>query len=614
MIETGKTITIRDESNWMVASVMYKIFQQIGVEAVLADQEELRDTDQYFIKRLELPVPLVLSNVYPKDTQSPFAKLRQSYSKTLPNGARVFFINLMNPDNFQGQTVIGKNYDVLQPLEFLSKFNSQISSRDILVARLNLNTAQIGDLFKAPESNRIDLIIMPTGEARQFLTPTESALIQNTSGWSGKESPPAQTTPPIAPQPSPQRPNELVGPPQAPDTTVNPGANETKGDSKSAQGASGNQGGEKVEDTGGTNPETGSTTTPGTTPGSKTPGTTEPTPPVPVTQPAPANPLPAPNIDLKIEDRQFMDITNEHHIVPEEQSAEYLREIEYRRKGSGSRMIKVSDIIMYENVPHDPEIKKLADDTDVQQQELRMKTVTLRVAKNYAEGQRNYQQNQNPYVGPEACKECHPIAYNVWKSSAHAKALDALKKKSATKNETCLKCHVTPWEPPAGWSSWEYAKFAPELGCEACHGLGASHINLINYMIEKDRRKYWDEVKREYPYLGLKGSLSKNDCIKCHDKANSPNFDFVKYWDKIIHTEPPITELPQPKVETTPATGNMITQTPQGSLTPGAIAPPSQKGGKEKPGEKKPDKKKPETKKPESGKTGSKDSGTKKPK
>ena len=613
MIEIGKTITMREESNWVVGDVMYQIFQKVGVEAVLCDTTELGDTEQYFMKRLNFPIAHVVSNLYPKDAASPFARLKQSYSKTLPNGSKVFFINLMNPDNFQNQVLITKNYDIIQPAEFLRKFTPQISPRDVLVARLNLNTNQLTDLFRAPEANRIDMVLMPNSEARNYLSDTERELVQSISGWTpASKTDETQQAPPLAPSPLRiQKPQGFVGPPAPSDTPASPGASKTGDSTKSENGSSANQGGEKTQGAGDTNPASGVITTPGTAPnpsGQELPPSTQQTPQA-------VNPLPPPNIDLKVDDRQYMDIVNEHHVVPEVQSAEYLREVVFQRTRRGDKEIKVSDIIMYENVPHDPEIKKWADETDIRQQEVRTRNTTLRIAGNFAEGQRSYLENKNPYVGPQACKECHEIAYKVWESSTHAKALDGLKKKSATKNETCLKCHVTTWDPPTGWGGqeWQFGQFAPELGCEACHGPGASHIALLDYMIQSDHRKYWSDVKTKYPYLGLKGPLSKVDCLKCHDKANSPNFDFVKYWDKIIHNEPDIVDLPQPKTPPVPQ-GGAITNAAPGGMIPGSNNPLPNKGGQEKPGEKKPDKKKPDTKKPDSGKSGSKDSGGKKSK
>lgn len=63
-------------------------------------------------------------------------------------------------------------------------------------------------------------------------------------------------------------------------------------------------------------------------------------------------------------------------------------------------------------------------------------------------------------VGPEACKACHPSAYEEWHSSAHARGRGGLPERSRN-DRRCLSCHApSADEGIAG------------VSCEACHGPG----------------------------------------------------------------------------------------------------------------------------------------------
>lgn len=63
-------------------------------------------------------------------------------------------------------------------------------------------------------------------------------------------------------------------------------------------------------------------------------------------------------------------------------------------------------------------------------------------------------------VGPEACKACHPAAYEAWRAGPHARAEERLAAASRA-DERCRSCHA----PDAGDG-------LAGVSCEACHGPG----------------------------------------------------------------------------------------------------------------------------------------------
>ncbi len=70
-----------------------------------------------------------------------------------------------------------------------------------------------------------------------------------------------------------------------------------------------------------------------------------------------------------------------------------------------------------------------------------------------------------------------------------------------------------------GYISQELTPELKNVSCEACHGRGDHHVKLEND----------EKVKLEK--IGMK----KTDCITCHDKENSPEFNEEEYWEKITH-------------------------------------------------------------------------------
>jgi hypothetical protein len=102
------------------------------------------------------------------------------------------------------------------------------------------------------------------------------------------------------------------------------------------------------------------------------------------------------------------------------------------------------------------------------------------------------------YVGSAVCGSCHPAELAAWQATPHARASARL----AAVPRRCYACHGTG-DAPAGAAYW------PEVGCEACHGAGATYA--------------LDDVMRDAPLahrLGLRDVTTPAPraqvCAACH--------------------------------------------------------------------------------------------------
>lgn len=151
------------------------------------------------------------------------------------------------------------------------------------------------------------------------------------------------------------------------------------------------------------------------------------------------------------------------------------------------------------------------------------------------------------FIGSQACAECHEEAFEVWKDSGHAHALDSLVHPGERSDiprhfdPECLSCHVTGWNPQqhvpyiTGYLSLADSPLLHGSGCENCHGPGASHAAA------ESGEAAADDATLEKLRAGVRLELTKAEqkCMDCHDLDNSPDFHvkgaFEKYWQKVKH-------------------------------------------------------------------------------
>jgi hypothetical protein len=120
-----------------------------------------------------------------------------------------------------------------------------------------------------------------------------------------------------------------------------------------------------------------------------------------------------------------------------------------------------------------------------------------------------------PFMLSESCAQCHKDEYEVWKNSRHSHAFAALEEKQRMFDGNCVGCHSLGYRDRGFISVKATPQFA-NVHCESCHGPGAEHIKA--------------------PTAGNYKTPPKNQsCLVCHDRDNSPDFDFEKYWPVIAH-------------------------------------------------------------------------------
>jgi hypothetical protein len=116
------------------------------------------------------------------------------------------------------------------------------------------------------------------------------------------------------------------------------------------------------------------------------------------------------------------------------------------------------------------------------------------------------------YLGAEACRSCHPSAYDVWQKSAHARAWRSLPPERRG-DPKCQSCHSPD---PGG--------LAAGVQCESCHGNGRDYA--------------FDFVMKDRPLartLGL-ADAGLRRCKTCHlqDGVMSA-FDYRSKMSAIAH-------------------------------------------------------------------------------
>ena len=116
-------------------------------------------------------------------------------------------------------------------------------------------------------------------------------------------------------------------------------------------------------------------------------------------------------------------------------------------------------------------------------------------------------------LGAEAtCERCHQPQMDQWAETAHARAFATLENAHQSTNPECMRCHSTCYLDMPLDGSVTVSSALRNVQCEACHGKATDHARDGSY-----------------------GSVTVSTCARCHDKENSPNFDFAEYLPKVTH-------------------------------------------------------------------------------
>ena len=135
------------------------------------------------------------------------------------------------------------------------------------------------------------------------------------------------------------------------------------------------------------------------------------------------------------------------------------------------------------------------------------------------------------YTGTAACGGCHTAAFELWKKTAHGRALTTLEKKGRERDPACVGCHVTGYLRPGGTADIRLAATRlRDVGCEACHGPGADHRDAV-MMTTPDaparaREARPGSFQREVPALV---------CLGCHTPDQTGgDFEYGEYLKAIL--------------------------------------------------------------------------------
>jgi hypothetical protein len=117
-------------------------------------------------------------------------------------------------------------------------------------------------------------------------------------------------------------------------------------------------------------------------------------------------------------------------------------------------------------------------------------------------------------AGSDSCVKCHATEDATWHASRHSHAFEVLVAKQAHYDPYCQQCHTTGYGYDGGFVSVARTASSINVGCENCHGPSAAHVA---------------NPKTRTPFL------AREQCIRCHDHENSPQFNYDTYWPKIRH-------------------------------------------------------------------------------
>ena len=114
------------------------------------------------------------------------------------------------------------------------------------------------------------------------------------------------------------------------------------------------------------------------------------------------------------------------------------------------------------------------------------------------------------YASSGACVNCHSDEFARWTLTKHAKAWTTLVRRGETNNPECVSCHTTGYGEPGGLGELTDSNVRRFKGvqCEECHGPLGGHPSDPDVTAS---------------------SVTPESCLKCHDEANSPGFDYDTY-------------------------------------------------------------------------------------
>jgi len=128
------------------------------------------------------------------------------------------------------------------------------------------------------------------------------------------------------------------------------------------------------------------------------------------------------------------------------------------------------------------------------------------------------------YAGTGKCAECHVSQYEHWSGTPHAKAWENLEESGRIGESTCVPCHTT------GYAVLEYInhEFVTEdlrnVGCEACHGPGITHVELHS-----------GELTGDEGFNLIIKTPPESVCRVCHVPPQDEGWLYTSKRDRVYH-------------------------------------------------------------------------------
>ncbi|NOT61857.1 MAG: hypothetical protein HOP19_16710, partial [Acidobacteria bacterium] len=119
------------------------------------------------------------------------------------------------------------------------------------------------------------------------------------------------------------------------------------------------------------------------------------------------------------------------------------------------------------------------------------------------------------FVTSEKCAQCHKAEFDKWQKTRHAHAFKGIETRQRIYDAACVGCHSVGFKQ-AGFINIKATPQFANVHCESCHGAGAEHA------AKPEKGKYVTPA-------------APASCVGCHDRDNSPDFVFEKYWPVVAH-------------------------------------------------------------------------------
>ena len=174
-------------------------------------------------------------------------------------------------------------------------------------------------------------------------------------------------------------------------------------------------------------------------------------------------------------------------------------EVRFAAEGRGRNLAFVSSVPLAENLDGESAIRRQIDAT---KDETRERAIVR--------ASQPPEPRSSAFAASSACVGCHVSETARWAYSDHTRAWQSLVVRREDTNVECVGCHSTGFGQPGGFGELTRANVGrfKAVQCEACHGPMAGHPD--------------DPSVVPHP-------VTEETCLRCHDPANSPDFEFETY-------------------------------------------------------------------------------------